>query len=89
MNDKVSSTSDSLAKEGKVVKDDVQERHPNKGNAKHRKRSNKKRPLKAPIKRGRKPSVPFPTVPFQEALVLAEAIQTHTAGQKTRRLALF
>jgi hypothetical protein len=32
---------------------------------------------------------PFPGTSFLEALPLAEAIQTHGAGQKTRRLSLF
>lgn len=40
-------------------------------------------------KRGRKPSLPFPNVPFQDALEIGEAIQIHAAGQKTRRLTLF
>ncbi len=36
----------------------------------------------------RKPR-PFPSLVFDNALVLAEAIQTHAAGQKVRRLTLF
>jgi hypothetical protein len=31
----------------------------------------------------------FPALTFEEALKLAEAIQTHAAGQKVRRLTLF
>jgi hypothetical protein len=32
---------------------------------------------------------PFPAVSFKEALFLAQAIQKHGAGQRTRRLTLF
>jgi len=39
--------------------------------------------------RKRRTARPFPGTSFLEALPLAEAIQTHGAGQKTRRLSLF
>lgn len=32
---------------------------------------------------------PFPALPFEEALVLGQAIQQHAAGQRVRRLTLF
>jgi len=37
----------------------------------------------------RRAAAPFPPVPFESVLALADAIQTHGAGQKTRRLTLF
>lgn len=40
-------------------------------------------------KLGRAAAKPFPTVSFQEALELAEAIQAHGVGGKLRRLTLF
>ncbi len=41
-----------------------------------------------PTKRTRRPR-PFPNISFNEALVLADAIQEHGSGQKIRRLTLF
>ncbi|WP_099021691.1 hypothetical protein [Mycolicibacterium palauense] len=41
-----------------------------------------------PAKRTRRPR-PFPNISFNEALVLANAIQEHGSGQKIRRLTLF
>ncbi len=38
---------------------------------------------------GRRASAAFPLVPFSTVLILAEAIQTHAAGQPMRRLTLF
>lgn len=45
-------------------------------------------PESKPAKRTRRPR-PFPNISFNEALVLADAIQEHGSGQKIRRLTLF
>lgn len=44
---------------------------------------------KGPEKKGRGPTTPFPPVPFQSVLPLADAIQQHGAGQPTRRITIF
>jgi hypothetical protein len=43
----------------------------------------------AKAKRKRRTARPFPATSFFEALFLAEAIQKHGAGQRTRHLTLF
>lgn len=43
----------------------------------------------APSGRKKRTARPFPAVSFTEALFLAQAIQKHGAGQRTRRLTLF
>lgn len=43
----------------------------------------------APSGRKKRTARPFPAVSFKEALFLAQAIQKHGAGQRTRRLTLF
>lgn len=43
----------------------------------------------APSGRKKRTPRPFPAVSFKEALFLAQAIQKHGAGQRTRRLTLF
>ncbi len=67
---------------------EIKKPKPPKKKAKSRKRS-KKAVTNTNGKRGRRPLVPFPTVPLQTALVIADAIQEHAASQKTRRLTLF
>lgn len=57
--------------------------------SKRLKKARKKKSAKAGSKLGRRASIPFPTIPFQAALILPEAIQEHAAGQKVRRLTLF
>ena len=58
--------------------------------AKLEEKTQAERPKKqAKRKRARGTSKPFPSVTFEEALQLANAIQDHAAGQKVRRLTLF
>jgi len=58
--------------------------------AKLEEKTQAERPKKqAKRKRARGASKPFPSVTFEEALQLANAIQDHAAGQKVRRLTLF